>query len=409
MDAPHVLFLSAEGLTEPYLQAHYLPALQQLSRTRVRVSLITVEHPQRLASGQAQLIREIRDDRLAWYSIQNERLDTPKEVYALHKALRLQVQQVLKDGGPVQLVHARGEWMVWAAQPLVKQGTRLLWDARRPWLDDRLATGLWQALWWSPWVQRLRIAERNLRSQIALPVVGSHSAAERLDLKWPVSPEVIPNGVDSQRYRVHDPDGELRARIRQELRIPSTARVLAFSSSLRSAASIRLALQVLRRLLEQDALSFLVVYSQRPFDEVEQQAASLGVSMERIRFRRAPRLEMPINLAAADFSLVLPTPSTSPFGPTPQQALESWAVGVPIIGAASAGDMATSLAEQPGAGLLLEEPLTNQLYGLPARLEAFTAAPPATLHAWAARRHGLSIPLTAWAHLYASLLNRPSP
>ena len=189
-----------------------------------------------------------------------------------------------------------------------------------------------------------RLEEQVLRSATLRVAVSAEVAADIRQVAPDPPLEVVPNGLDADRFR----SLPSRAAAREAHGIDRDAVVLGFVGALRPWHGVEYAIDALREL---PADTTLVVAGDGPIRaDLEERARAQGVS-DRVRFLgQLPHSEIPGVLATFDIALA-PYPALERFSFSPLKAYEYIGAGLPVV-ASDVGQLREIVTEE--AGLLVE-------------------------------------------------------
>lgn len=332
-------------MTDPLGQSQVLPYLVGLSKQGYQFTLISFEKEERIKNGKAGIEQICRENSIQWHPLLYTKkppvLSTLKDIRALKRKITS-----LQSQSRFDLVHCRsyitalaGEWMK------KKWGTKFVFDMRGFWADERVDGKIWNLK--NPVFKLVfsyfKKKEKDFLSKADHIISLTHNAKEVIH-SWkevgnqPVPIQVIPCCVDLALF---DPGAIQQTSIDQlkkELGIPSGAEVISYIGSVGTWYMLPEMLDFFKQwLIRKPGSIFLFVTNDNP-DHILSAAAQSGIAAASIRIKPAARTEVPLFIAACDYSLFFIKPVFSKRASSPTKQGEIMAMGKPVICNSNVGD-----------------------------------------------------------------------
>jgi glycosyltransferase involved in cell wall biosynthesis len=403
-DSARSLFISYDGLTDPLGRSQVLPYLAGLARRGHRITILSAEKRDRLASDGARVGRICEAAGLEWRPLRYHRRP-PVLSGAWDLAAMQRAAAALHRERRFDLVHCRSYIPAIAGLALKRRfGMRLLFDMRGFWVEEKVEGGSWplsNALFRAVYHYFKRRESDLLREADAI-VSLTDSARAELERRPELAGRegritVIPCCVDLGHF--HRVDGD-RALSRAALGLTPETPVLAYLGSLGGNYMLDEMLAFFRAFRERCPGAVFLFVSRDDPATIRAAASACGVAPEELIVRAAAREEVPALLAAADLGVAFKRASFSALACSPTKLGEMLAVGIPVVANARVGDVASVLSEG-GAGALVERFDHDSL--LAAVDAALASSPPAQIRAVSARHFDLEEGIARYDALYRAL------
>ena len=406
-------FLSYDGLTDPLGTSQVLPYVEGLAAAGHRLWLISFEKPDRFTpEAQAALRARCANASITWlpqpYHKRPPVLSTLYDLWLMRRALHALHRQV-----GFQLLHCRGYLPMLVAMPLRRSasatstGTRVVFDMRGFWADERVDGGLWPQR--HPLYRAIyRFFKRREAHWVsgADAIVSLTYAAARLLTQWrqPQARQrplvVIPCTADFDHFQQVTP--VRRSAARAALGLPEQGLVIGYLGALGTWYRLPEMLRLFALALQRHPEARMLILTAEPRALVDAEAARHGLDPERIVVRFAPRAQLPSLMAAADVGLSFILPSFSKVASSPTKLGELLAMGIPVLANAGVGDVAEILSRTQG-GHMLPDLSEASLQAAADALPELLARAPEAIRAQARPVYDLAHARAAYAGLYATL------
>ena len=332
-------------MTDPLGQSQVLPYLTGLTKLGYQFTLISFEKKERLAANGAIIKKICNENGICWhpllYTSKPPILSTIKDLQKLKSA----INKLHKETG-FAIVHCRsyitalaGVWMK------KKWNVKFVFDMRGFWADERVDGGIWNLR--NPLFRMVykyfKKKEKLFFSNADYSISLTHNAKQVIH-SWndingqPIPIQVIPCCVDLSLFNPSSIEPASIDRLKSELQIPLTSQVISYIGSIGTWYMLPEMLQFFKRWLDTEPDSiFLFVTNEKPAHILEPSKA-MGINEASIRIRQAARTEVPLFIAACNYSLFFIKPVFSKRASSPTKQGEIMAMGKPVVCNTNVGD-----------------------------------------------------------------------
>lgn len=353
-----VLYVTFDGLTDPLGRSQVLPYLIGLSARGYRITILSLEKPERFERDAAAIRQICAAHGLAWEPLPYHR--APPLLSSMFDAAALKrAAGRLHRRSPFDMVHCRSYIPAMAGLELKRRfGVPFLFDMRGFWPDERVEGGSWSLanpIYRQVYAYFKKLEAKLLREAghiISLTHAGKEQLLTRPQFRSS-GPDitVIPCCVDVDHFPLIEK--QARAAARSTLSISPDAKVVAYLGSVGSWYLLEEMLDFFRTYQRHHADAvFLFVTPDDP-NAIVAKAKERGIGADRLVIRSASREEVPQLMAAADFGLFFIKPCFSKIASSPTKMGEILALGLPVITNAGVGDVA-AMVNQTGCGVAIE-------------------------------------------------------
>jgi glycosyltransferase involved in cell wall biosynthesis len=409
------LFLSYDGLTDPLGQSQILPYQEGLARAGHQVCIVSAEKAAAFNKRGLAVEARVAKAGITWrhysYTKRPPVLSTLWDIWQMRSlALALNREEAF------ELVHCRSYiTMLIGAEMKRRFGTKLIFDLRGFWADERVDGGVWnlQNPLYRSIYQFFKRKEAQWMAQ-AEGIVSLTEAGARIMESWPAykqNPNLLPRGrgitvipcsADFDFFTAVTQAEKVEGRAR--LNIPTDALVVSYLGSVGTWYLLPEMLQFFKHVLAKSPDAKMLFLTPEPRAFIEAEASRQGVPAHQLIVQYAERAELNVLLAASDVSLCFIKPCFSKRSSSPTKLGELLAKGIPVIANAGVGDVAQILLEHD-AGMVLPDveaaTLQAAAENLPALLERHTN--PAALRAGTHGYFGLEQGVAKYVALYQQL------
>ena len=349
------LFLSYDGMTDPLGQSQVLSYLKPLSEY-YSFDLISYEKPG-IYEQNRNLIREfIGDANIAWHPLQYHK--SPPILSTLID-IRNGWQKIhrLNRQNKIDLVHARGYISAINARRMKRQfGTKLLFDMRGWWADEKKESGLWDGAIYKPVYNYFKKLEKSCFLEadrsISLTYAGRDEIV-RLGFDQAERVAVIPTCVNLEIFKAFNE--EIRKAKRTELGINENDFVLIYAGALGGYYRTDVILDIFKQLLKLKPNASLILLTRVDHKMVQKEIQNSGAPPDRIRVEASEFVDVHKYLVASDLGLIIYDPKYSALGRSPTKMGEYWACGLPVMTMRNVGDLNRIIDKYPGSGVQFEQ------------------------------------------------------
>jgi glycosyltransferase involved in cell wall biosynthesis len=350
-----VLYLSYDGMCDPLGGSQVLPYLFGLAEREHRISLVSFEKADRSEAEREEVRHSCTAAGIDWHPLPyHKRPPLLSSMYDVRRMRRLAARLHRQEG--FDLVHCRSYLPALVGLKMKRRfGVPFVFDMRGFWADERVDGRIWNLS--NPLFRAVfayfKRREAELLAEadqvISLTEEGRKILLQRRGGADGPPIAMIPCCVDFDAFpRV---TAKVRAASRKVLGIDAKATVAAYLGSWGSWYLTDEMLDFFKVQLERDPAAILLVVSREPRDEIVAEAASRGISPDRVIVRPASRAEVPKLIAAADYGLFFIMPVFSKKASSPTKMGEFLSLELPVVTNGGVGDVERILAET-GAGVV---------------------------------------------------------
>lgn len=350
------MFITYDGLLDTLGASQILPYIKGIAATQGGMVVLSFEKPNRFVQGQQFMSADLEKHGIYWKPLRfTSDLGALGKLWDLARMYFWGAWLACKHG--VGVIHARGHPTAQIGL-FVKRllGTRLIFDCRGLWVDERVDKGGWNMQ--SP-LHRLQYRhfksiERKLFTQADQVVVLTHKVVGEV-VKLGAAPAskvtVIPCCADFDHFPLSTASRKTQAR--ETTGIPKEARVLGYLGSVGRMYMLDRFFRLfeLAALQHEDCHALVITQDVEVLRQV--MSHNLPVALhERVHIKPASRAEVPNVLPAMDVLVSFIQPSYARMAASPTKLAECFAEGIPVICNDGVGDVAMQI-KQLGAGIIV--------------------------------------------------------
>lgn len=348
----NILYISYDGMTDQLGQSQVLPYLCALQQSGYRFHLISCEKPDKFEKHKALIEKICAANHIQWHPLPYTKrppvLSTVKDVMNIRKKAF-----ALHREHHFDMVHCRGYIPALIGLEMKRKfGTGFLFDMRGLWADEKVDAGSWRLS--NPVYRRVynyfKKKEKQFLEEADYTISLTHAAKAEIH-SWkhiannPVQMEVIPCCADLDLFNPARVDEQIKAAIREELKIGEGEPILSYLGSIGGWYML------------EEMLDFFLAYNQaypsaRFFfitgdhhELIRQKAAERGISPEKIVIRPALRNEVPASIALSTHAVFFIRPTYSKISSSPTKQAELMGMGIPVVSNGGVGDTAAVIGE----------------------------------------------------------------
>jgi glycosyltransferase involved in cell wall biosynthesis len=350
------LFLSYDGMCDPLGGSQVLPYVTGLARRGHRMTLISLEKPERTQERTA-IARICSEAGIDWHPLRyHKRPPLVSSLYDVRQMERLALR--LHRDRQFDLIHCRS-YLPALVGLKMKRGLGLpfIFDMRGFWADERREAGAWKDSdpLFGPVYRYMKHREREFWAEADHVVSLTYEAeavleSERSRGSYVAPVTVIPCCVDFGVFPPIDPARNRYAR--SELDMDPNDHVLAYIGSLGGNYMLGEMLDFFRVYRQRQGGAKFLFVTHVPEQTIRSAAVERGVDPAEIFVRAAPRDEVATLMAAADLGIAFKQPSFSAKACSPTKLGEMLALELPVIVNDGVGDVA-KVVEDCGAGVVV--------------------------------------------------------
>ncbi len=338
MEKPVVLYISYDGMLEPLGQSQVLAYLKGLSYDHV-FHLISFEKPADKAQTAKFAAMQVWLSTMGiiWHPLTYHKRPTlPATLFDIAHGTIMSLRLTKKFR--IRIIHARS-YVPALMGTIVKAlfGTKLLFDMRGLWADERVDGGLW------PKAGRLYRTVKWIEKKLLLSadhIVTLTHASRTIIAKFPyleAAPHapitIIPTCADLSHFR---PNGSAKV-------VPFT---LGYLGSIGTWYLFEEVLACFRLLQKKRPDARLLVVNRNEQDLVREQVKAAGIAQDSVEILAAEHADVPAQIRRMSAGAAIIRPVYSKIASAPTKLAEYLGCGVPCLGNVGVGDMASILEDE---------------------------------------------------------------
>jgi len=360
-----VLYLTYDGLLDPLGESQILPYIKGIARTESDVVVLSFEKAERAFFGQKQKTIELSVEGIVWKSLRFTKGFGPVgKLWDLIKmyywALLLTFQH------HINVVHARGHTSAQAGLFVKKiYGSKLLFDFRGLWVDERVDKGGWNLSLPLDRMQyrHFKNIERKLLQGADQIVVLTHAVVNEVVGIGAISHEkitVIPCCADFDHFL--QPSHTQREKVRNDMGMPSDAFVLGYLGSVGPMYMTErfLRLYKIASSRRDDVYALIITQDIQQLKLLMNECLS-EQQQKKIFVKAAQREEVPRFISAFTILVNFVLPSYARISMSPTKMAECFAAGIPVLANPGVGDVAEQITFLK-AGILVNPDVETDLF-----------------------------------------------
>ncbi len=355
-----VLYISYDGMTDPLGQSQVIPYLAGLSNKGYYFHLISFEKQEAFQENKERIQELLTKNKIVWYPLTyTKNPPVLSTIYDLRRMIQLGAEIIKVN--KIKLVHCRSYISALAGlQFKNKFNTRLIFDMRGFYADERVDGGLWKQ---SNPVFRLIYRYFKQKEQelirVSDAVISLTSTGKKIIESWNIRPTsllpiaVIPCCADLNHFNRSNIDENSRKSLMSQLNIKHNQTVITYLGAL---GTWYMPLEMLRFFSKflikyPDAIFLFITHDTEA--EIIKMAIKEGVPAENIRVYKASRDLVPLALSLSTASIFFIKPVFSKKASSPTKQGEIMSMGIPIICNSGVGDT-DFVVEKYQSGMLID-------------------------------------------------------
>lgn len=352
-----ILYITYDGLLDPLGSSQVLPYVKSIAQSQGGVVVLSFEKQERAVAGAVEKMIELLACNIVWKPLRfTTGLGPLGKIWDLVKMYFWGI--FLARHYCVCVVHARGHL---AAQIgfFIKRllGTKLIFDFRGMWVDERVDKGGWDMHRPLHRLQyrQFKKVERKLFTQADQVVVLTHKVVDEI-VKLGATPAskitVIPCCADFDHFPLSTP--VLTAQAREVIGIPQDARVLGYLGSVGRMYMLDRFFRLFELAAGEHEDYHVLVITQDVAALRQVMSRALPAALHaKVHVKSASRAEVPNLLPAMDVLVSFIQPSYARMAASPTKLAECFAEGIPVICNDGVGDVAVQI-QQMSAGIIVD-------------------------------------------------------
>lgn len=346
----NVLYISYDGLTDPLGQSQIMPYLISCSEHELNFTVVSFEKKKNLKSEYQKVKSQLDKAGISWI---------PKTYHKwppLFSSL-VDLQQMIRVAKKVhrektiRLIHCRSYVPAYAAFLLKKKlGTKVLFDMRGFWADERLEGNIWRKD--NP-VQygiynHLKKMERkwwyDADHMISLTEKGKKYICNNQTPDFEKKITVIPCCADERLFTT-EIDEKVKISLKNELSINHSEKLLIYVGSLGTWYLGREMMAQFANLFERKFLDRFLWITRDSEERIMALTSEFNLPKSSVIVRSASRDEVPVYLSIADLGIFYIRSTFSKSASSPTKLGEMLLCGLPVITNTGVGDLNTFFSD----------------------------------------------------------------
>jgi glycosyltransferase involved in cell wall biosynthesis len=347
-------------MTDPLGQSQVIPYLQGLSNAGYKIFLISCEKKQVYLQNKNYIQQLLDKSNISWtplnYTKRPPVISTLLDILKMRRATK----KIHRKEG-IDMVHTRagvpaliGLWMK------KTMGVKFLNDIREFYADSRVEGGMWNTK--MPLYKMVYNFFTKKESEAVTQsdgIVCLTNAAEKIIKTWPqynvsVPLRVIPCSADLGLFDPSKIDASEQEILRTELALSERDFVVSYLGSIGGWYLTAEMLQFCKLLSDNIPAAKFLFISPHRHDEIKAQALKFKIPPEKIRVKKASRIQVPALLSLSNYSIFFIKPCYSKQSSSPTKHGEIMAMGIPVITNSGVGDVA-AIVQTTKSGIVIDE------------------------------------------------------
>jgi glycosyltransferase involved in cell wall biosynthesis len=355
-----VLYISYDGMTDPLGQSQVIPYMTGLARLGHRITVLSCEKPGSLREL-GDTCRQVFDEfGINWHHIRySKRPPILSTLYDLARMYRLGLSLAKRHN--FDIVHCRTVIPMLPGHRIARRyGTKLVFDTRSFWTDERVEGGLWnlanpvyRGLYaWFKKREEMFYREADLLLTLTQRA-RDHISDFGMSLGFQLQVHVVPCCVDTKRFSPDQiqPDQII---LRRTLGLQGAPFVLLYLGSLGTRYMLKEMLEffsVIRR--ENPGARFLFI-NRDEHALIRTAANKLAIPIDALVIAPSTYYDVPAMISLADAAVFFIHTGVSGKAVSPAKQAELMSMGIRIVCNSGIGDC-DEIVGATGAGIVLEE------------------------------------------------------
>ncbi|MEX2379950.1 MAG: glycosyltransferase [Vicingaceae bacterium] len=359
-----VLYITYDGLTDPLGQSQILPYLKGLAAKGREIQIISAEKADRFRANEVAVREQIKGLNIHWafthYSNRPPLLSTSFLIRRMKK-----LAHAFYSINHFDIIHSRSLIPAMIGLSLKKKyGSKLIFDIRGFWVDERVEGGLWNLK--NPTYRILyslfKKKEKKLFKKADAIVSLTENAKDYIQGHFKTQAEfaVIPCSVDMQHFDFNRISKENSTKLKTKLGLKKNDFVLIYIGSLGTRYLLSEMFQFFHALKSQQTEAKMLFVTQTPVDFILTEAQKQGVEGEDVVITSSTYREIPNYINVADAGIFFIHSGFTGKAVSPTKQSELLAMGLPIVTNAGVGD-SESIIQDNELGVVVQDFDANSL------------------------------------------------
>ncbi|SHE68397.1 glycosyltransferase [Flavisolibacter ginsengisoli] len=360
MDVKQVLYLSYDGMTDPLGQSQVLPYLIGLGKKGYRFTLISFEKPGRYENAKDVIATLCSSNGIEWHPLIYTKsppiFSTIKDIESLKSKIRS-----LHKVNRFDIVHCRsyitGITGLWMKR---KWGTRLIFDMRGFWADERVDGGLWNIKnpVFASVYRFFKRKEREFLENADHTITLTNTARKEME-SWDASEkfapvEVIPCCVDLNLFDPSTINALQAGTLKSQLQIDDDQKIISYIGSIGTWYLVDEMVEFFSAFLKENINAVFLFVTKDDQEEIRRVFRRKDIPLTALRIVSAERNHVPLYISISDYSIFFIKPAYSKKASSPTKQGEIMAMGIPVICNDQVGDTSI-VVEKYDAGMVVKE------------------------------------------------------
>jgi len=401
-----MMYLTYDGLLDPLGASQILPYVGGIAQSQDRIVVLSFEKAAKAVAGQEQKAKEVKADGIEWKPIRFTRGYGPAgKLWDLLKMYFWAL--LLAKKYSVDIIHARGHTAAQVGLFIKKlSGTKLIFDFRGLWVDERVDKGGWNL---SHPLHRLQYrhfkkTERKLLQGADQIVVLTHAVVNEVARIGAISPSritVIPCCADFDHFILSTLKSRADARI--ALHIPDDAIVLGYLGSVGRMYMLDRYFRFFELAVsrQQNVHTLIITQDIDILNRLMHDCLPAALHC-RVHVISSSRRELPEIIPAMNVLVSFIMPSYARMAASPTKLAECFATGIPAVCNPGVGDVAETIA-QLGGGIIVDPASDADLCKAADRLVEISAMGGSRLRDKARAMLGLELAIERYRSVYSKI------
>ncbi len=344
MISKNILYISYDGMTDPLGQSQVIPYLQGLTKLGYKFTILSAEKQQRFQENRDRIETLLSSSSIEWapliYTKNPPILSTLYDFFSMRrKAKKLNAIQHFEG------VHCRSYLPALIGLEMKRKfGTRLIFDMRGFWADERVDGKIWNLAnpIYKLIYQFFKRKEKELLKEadytISLTYNGETEIKSWTHIHQPVKMAIIPCCADLTHFSPANINLNLKNQFISELNIQPNDYIISYLGSIGTWYMLDEMLQFFKTLLKTKPTARFLFITHDEHESIRSKARGIGIADDCIIIRGAQRNEIPTLLSLCQFSIFFIRATYSKKSSSPTKQGEIMGMGIPVICNEGVGD-----------------------------------------------------------------------
>jgi glycosyltransferase involved in cell wall biosynthesis len=399
------IFISIDGMCDPLGQSQVIPYLAGLADKGFHIRIVSCEKPENFKKNSEFVKKLLGKHKISWsYCFYKTRVPLLSQ-RGNFRHLKKLTEEELKKSPQGTLLHCRSYLPGLIGLQLRKKfKTRLIFDMRGFWADERVEGGIWKLK--NPLHKQaykyFKRKEKQMADAADHIVTLTHRAKDIIS-GWSSKPvTVIPCCADTQHF--HLPSGEEKRMTRSALGLHENDFVVGYLGSIGTWYMLEEMLDffVELRKKKENAVFFFVTPDKEEI--ILTAARKKKIPAKAVKIRSARRNEVPHFISAFDLGVFFIRPTFSKQGSSPTKLAELLACGIPVVTNSGIGD-SDAIIKKKACGILVDEFSSKAYQQAVEQAEKILSKSPSFFRDIALADFSLEKGVSAYEKIYNSLID----